>query len=310
METIYVVQEVTIHNLKDFVCLFNNERKKRFKLDYFKSKFFETPLKTPYIGFLAYIDGKPVAHCGAIPMLFRVNNETLVAAQWSDTVTSKKYQNLGLNRLLTTKVLEKCKELDIAFIFRFSNNVSSQVVRKYGWIELPRLKVYKFSIKALPVFRILTKFKFNLLYKLYFRSICFLFFGSEKRTNVGQSFNVIQNNSLDYSIDYINYKSFSINRILEIEEGLFCWCGIEEGLMVGHLSSQDLNLKTFLSKISKFCFWAGLENVKFIISDNHPWEYNLSKHQNAEEGNFVFIHNLNIELKETPVFNSCDRNIF
>jgi len=167
----YRFERLSKENLKHLVLLYNSSFNLATDVNYLEKKYNTSAFGAAYIGFLAFHNqtGQAAAYYGVFPILVKLNNTEILAAQSGDTMTHPKHQGKGLFTILAKMTYELAEKENINFVFGFPNkNSYPGFVKKLSWQHYNDINNYVITTNTLPFDKIAKKMPlFGSLYNSY-----------------------------------------------------------------------------------------------------------------------------------------------
>ncbi len=233
---------------------------------FFRNKYDTAYTGAKYIGYLAYdLQHQPIAFYGVIPTLIWCNGKTILAAQSADTMTHPGYRNMGLFKQLANLTYALCKQAGIRFVFGFPNQNSLPGFLKMGWNITESLDSFQMQVGGvLPLQKIAYKYwALRPVYNWYTNRVLKNYLSDKK--GVQNSVLADGYNGVFRDDNYLNYKTYSPTRVIEIDGVLF-WIKLQNGLQVGDIANIAPNFEISLQKLKVLARKLGLTQIYFQVS--------------------------------------------
>lgn len=206
----YRIDRISKEKIKDLVYIFKSH-KNYFTEIYFLKKFDTSFTGVSWVGYIAYHKetDEPAAYYGVFPVLLKIDDKQILAAQSGDTVTHSSHQKKGLFIILAQKTYQLCRDLNIQIVFGFPNQNSSHgFFNKLNWKRDGRIYKYILPNKSGIVKRIMRKLVPELYFKIVFHSFM----------SIKPSLQYSGQITVDKNISYLKYKKFAAKYVYSCDE--------------------------------------------------------------------------------------------
>ena len=264
----YTITPLSINNIKDLTYLYKKVFNNKYTIDLVIRKYNTSYLGVSYFGHIAYNNGEPVAFHGAIPVKMEYNSNYEIAAQYGDAMTLPKHTGKGLFTKLGKLTDEQLKEVNITFVWGFPNQNSEYgYLNKLDWQYVDRMQGFKIKTAKLTLEKAARKLHLtNQLFDLHVIKVFKKYKTSAKIK--GSVYNQGIPVSTYRNIDYYNYKSFTNNFTIAINDVLF-WIKIKNGLLVGDIETPSKqHFYKALTELKKIAITNGISEIVFQSSPN------------------------------------------
>lgn len=263
----YVFKRLTKESVFDLHLLFLESFKTRTTLIEFEQKYNTDYLGVSYIGFLAYDEkNKPVAFNGVIPVLSIINDNPVLIAQSTDTLTHPDHQYRGLNLKLALMTYELSKAEGIHFLFGIPNENSFPVfINRLHWIQNGNMQKFQVGVPMLPISQVFRKhLQLKLIYRIWVNFILLFFKKANngfENPNISKTFfGLLRNNS------FFVYKEYLKKHILIIG-GKKVWIKFDGTLKIGDIENPNKNfLLKVLRRLKLIAFFTGIQKIQYQCS--------------------------------------------
>jgi hypothetical protein len=271
----YFLKQISKNEIKDLAQVFNNTRKTKIKPSYFIRKY-NALGDGSFISVIAYYNQIPVSHSACLPFSIVKSDQTLLkSAIFVDTATVKDHQKKGLFLKTNLKLTEIAKKQNFDLLFHFPNNKTFGGLSKH--LERQHISdFYSFIIKTktiFPVLKLLNKLNCKTLIRAYFKLIIIL----SKSRRVAFESSVIRQGfyGIRHDAAYFKYKTYSSNFVLNLSGDKY-WIKPSDGIIVGDY--EIMNFESSIKKLRRFCYFAGINKINFIVNEGTKEYYLLNKH--------------------------------
>lgn len=261
----YSVQRLSALNIGHLASLYRTANNQIVPSDFLLKKYDTKKLGTSFIGFIAYSkQGLPIAYYGVIPMLLKLEGETILAAQGADTMTHPDFRKQGLFYLLARETFQLARENNIRFIFGFANQNSLPGAVKLQFQIMPSaLQLFTIKTEAPPIGRLMTKSK--ILGKIYQTYLHFTLSGRQFfPATVFQSDGL---NGVSHDQSFFEYKTYHKSYFVKLNKH-FLWLKVDGSLKVGLVKFAEEPPQNFIKKIKRLAVVLGCREVIFITNKN------------------------------------------
>lgn len=263
-------------NLKDLYTLFTAVYNKTCPESYFERKYHTAYTGLSYIGYIAYLDHKPVAYYGVIPTFLSIGQQKILAAQSCDTMTHPAHQKKGLFVKLAKQTIELARQEGIHLVFGFPNqNSYPGFIKHLGFTHADTMHRYTIRFPNTP-------------FKVLLRKLG-LTGGKQTSESVP---NILLQEGFDgvlYDQAYRTYKGYNSNTVIGTSGQRF-WVNLPKGGWIGTLA--PLNKELFSQTLRNLENLTKASSITFMISPGTGLDDALSKTMRAEKGFAVIIKNL------------------
>ncbi|MGF7081299.1 GNAT family N-acetyltransferase [Mucilaginibacter sp. UYCu711] len=262
----YITERLGLNNIADMDLLYKAVYGYERPVGFFQKKYDTDYTGVKYIGYLAYNQQhQPIAFYGVIPTLVWYNGKTVLAAQSADTMTHPGYRNMGVFRALANLTYALCKQEGISLVFGFPNQNSLPGFIKMGWHITESLDSFQIRVGGMlqlqmiarryPVLRPLYNWYTDRILKNYLKN----------KKGVQNSVLADGYNGVFRDDNYLNYKTYSPTRVIEIDGVLF-WIKLQNGLQVGDIANIAGNFDSALQKLKALARKLGITQIYFQLS--------------------------------------------
>ena len=291
----YAFARLDATNLKDLYTLFAAVYNKPCPQSYFERKYDTAYTGVTYIGYLAYLDTRPVAYYGVVPTVLSIRQQRVLAAQSCDTMTHPAHQKKGLFVKLAKQTIDLAKQEGIHLVFGFPNqNSYPGFIKHLGFTHADTMHRYTIRFSNTP-FKVLMR-KMGLAGG---RQI------SEPVSNI-----LLQegHDGVIYDQAYRTYKTYNSNTVIGTKEQRF-WVNLPKGGWIGALA--PLNKELFSQTLRNLESLTKAPSITFMISPGTGPDSALSKTMRAEKGFAVIVKNLSGKYETSRLkFQFSDIDIF
>lgn len=277
------IERLTRDKLKDVQYIIKEVFNKKYSLKYLENKY--NSLKycdVEYIGTLGYVNDKPIAFYGALPLIFTDGNNQILGVQTCDSYTKKEFQGKGVHYQLALACYDIIKPLGAHFVFAFHSENTFHSCKKLEWQEQRRIRRFEIdSGVKFSFFKVLSKYKFLKGVKEFKIKQALKEFTELKF--IENPFNKHDYISVIYSNEYIEYKNFNSNKIIQVGECIV-WLKLDFVMQIGVIQNLTKeNIKQTFTSLKNTCKKLGIKKIIIQMSDDNE-EYELLKQEfNAKE---------------------------
>jgi GNAT superfamily N-acetyltransferase len=270
-------QKMKEHSITDIAELFRKSGKRNSDTEHFSQKYAVNYTGLGFLGCVAFDGDTPVGFLGLVPVFISSDNEQMIAAQATDGIVLPKYRGHGIFEQLINRIEQLADELNIHCVSGVPNNNSLPVFQKNKkWQIHTELKTFRFQVPMFPFAQLCRRHR--IMNKLFHKYVSFLLkkYRSDhqwQETNLysGQQF------SLNRSEEYISYKTFTDNFIIELVQNK-AWLKFQGTLKIGDLTYKNLKeLKKMIHKLKVIAFFTGIRIIRFRCSENSHHYANFCK---------------------------------
>lgn len=187
---------------------------------------------------VALLGNEVVGFYGALPQRFRRGHETLVAIQVADLVVAPDLQRRGVHHLLHEVTLRHADSNKAPFLYGFCNAASQRLYQTLGW-RCHQLELFVVPVATVPIAALAARMGILLrVWQAAFRRACEPLLGS--REAFCSSYAGTNLMHVDYAADYLDYRCFSPNFVLDLGHAT-AWVRGGKELWVGDLSAANDN---------------------------------------------------------------------
>lgn len=159
-------------HLPDLRYLFREVLGIRKTLDELREKYNTEYLGVDYIGYLAFIDGKPVAFFGVLPEQFTYQNKHVLSAQAVDSMVQKVHRKKGLFTKLAAMTFDLAEINGIQFVWAFANQNSEPAsLKKQTFLLGNRMYGFRWNAAEKKHWKWLRKLKLDTLIDLRVKKV-------------------------------------------------------------------------------------------------------------------------------------------
>ena len=243
-------------------------------------------------GHFAYYQGDAVAFHGAIPMLMRFKNKLELCAQYGDAMTLKSHAGQGLFTRLGELTDQVLMEKGVKFVWGFPNQNSEYgYVNKLGWQGRERMKCYILKLNTLSsevLFR-KTKILESIKQEQIKKKLSPYLIEKKKL----QSIDTHVSGGIDRSLDFYNYKSFTPNYFIRINDTKV-WIKPLGGLLVGDLEiKSETQVLESLNDLKQLAKKLGLNKVILQASPKSELNQILKENYSSIDSWLIGYKNFN-----------------
>lgn len=298
----YRAERLSEDNLNYLIKLYKACFNLSITIELLRLKYKTSYWNVQYTGFLAFsLDCNEVAaYYGVFPILGDYKNESYLIAQSGDTMTHPNHQGKGLFVSLARLTFDFCKANGIHFVFGFPNrNSYPGFVNKLNWSHYSEIHNYVIKTGALPVDKMVKKFKFLetyyqkvVLYKLRKRLSKSRFPNSLKMQNP-EFGNIIHDDR------FYAYKQYTTFHIIEVE-GVLCSIKLDGRLWIGDIQyCEEGKFFAVMKQLIKIGKALGCSSLQISVFQNSYYDGLLNKDYKPKYINPVCCLNLSNELDPT-----------
>ena len=264
----YRLERIAEEKIQDFISLFEAVHGVRLDYEKVKGKFATEFTGAKFIGYLAYSeDSEVVSYYGVFPTLVYINGAIVLAAQSGDTMTHPNHRRKGLFEKLFSKTSQLAKTEKIKFIFGFPNLHNSYPgLLKFGWKEIHRMNSFEKVIA------------YNLYDKVRNK-----FFKKKSSIQAQRGdYNLVEKfmtsrNRLYYGRDYMEYKKYSDNHLLQLNHGII-WAKTDfNQLIIGMIKVTSNAIFNEITSIAK------KQKCRTIVFESSPNSESSAIFENKDE---------------------------
>ena len=166
--------ELTENEWSDLTNAFNEVFKKKFRVSYFKEKYFKTCLHFSIHGFLLF-DNQIVGMFSVIPRLYDFDgNEKLIGIGCDAFILSNHRKDDFFLQEIASAAYEICKKNNLYYLISIPNPTAYPYWKYYGnWIDIATLDYYILPYNISKLLKISKLF--DLISSLFFKTTLFLF---------------------------------------------------------------------------------------------------------------------------------------
>ena len=307
----YSIIRLSKQNIKHLAQLHAQVYSTKVSEDYFKKKYNTAYTGIENVGFLVYNkNDKPVAFYGVVPCFIKFENELILVAQSTDTMTHPEYRYQGMFVELSTMTFDLCKKLNIRLVFGFPNENSYHgAVTKLGWIETERMNLFTIDVKSLPLHSFLKKIKLRKLYNLYCHYIL-------KKWSVplnGVDNSVLQDGftGVDRNENYLLYKTYTSTKVLKIDDCKI-WISNRNNLLIGDIEGMNQNNFTgVIHQLKNMAKKIGVKKIQFLCCEETKLDKIFASGYKSEKSFPVLFQNFGSPVSLNKMkFTFADIDIF
>jgi hypothetical protein len=271
------IHRLTPDRLKDVQYLAKKVYNYHYDLDYLKHKYNSKQYcEIEDVCVLGYVDNKPIAFYGAIPVVLIKGNNRVLFAQTCDSYTLPEFQGKGVHSTLANASYSLMKTYNIKGVFALHSDNTFNACKKLGWESSRNLFLIQITTKILiPWQKILDKTRYtSTLSKNRINKILSSFEKSEKIENIFCK----DYYGVDYSREYLSYKNSYFCHILEIQ-GCKISVKIKSIIYVGAIENINLeNANEVISSLKYLAKKLGTDKIVIELDEEHPGFAILSKY--------------------------------
>lgn len=268
-----VIHRLTRERLKDVQIVIREAFQRHIEIDQLLAKY-DTSIFSEhnYLCTVGYIDEKPIAFYGAIPLVFDYEGQRILGVQACDSYTHPDFQRQGIHYKLAQASYTLMRNAGVSFVYAFHSALTMKACERLGWsLHQEFVRFHIPTNRKWPIFRVLSRFKWlkglkKVAIKRAIRG------WNEKEVMVNQ---YVGKNALvvPFSPEYTKYKNQRNNRILEIE-GCTVWLRLDYIVQVGAIDGlTDENMNHVLNRLRKLARAIGAKEVVFqMYPDGDQYE--------------------------------------
>jgi hypothetical protein len=222
------------------------------------------------LGYMAFVDGQPVAFYGVIPVLFNIGGQQIKAAQSLSTMVHPLYRTDLVFLELAELTQELARISGFKFFFGWPNN--PKLFNKIlGWRFLHNMQKFQFSTPTLPLGKIAWKIpRLYNTYNVYFRSLC------KQYEEAGilahpPAFCEDEDNFVLRNVEYLRYKQ-ALGSVFIQMCGKRIWINKDYRLKIGDMEHCNIGeFEEIIRNLKGLACLAGLNEIVFVVSDQSFW---------------------------------------
>lgn len=311
----YRFEKLNDNNIKDLVPIYISAFKKNICLEELIKKFDTSFTGLKNVGFIAYSkENEPAAFYGVFPCYMDYNGKKILVCQSGNTMTHENHQRKNLFVTLAKITYEYCKDNGIHLVFGFPNkNSYPGFVNKLNWTHKENIQAYITKTTCLPFVMLgrLLPFLKSIIEKYRTKKLENL---QVSRTPFKSILHDGAVNVMDHSADFLLYKTYHKNYLLEIN-GKKVWVKISDMfLLVGDIEyCEKHNFMELVNGLHRLCFWLGIPHLRFHVSPGCLLEEYLmalaKKHDQSYPIGYTMFSDQAIEM-DTVKFTLADYDTF
>ena len=293
----YRTEQLDDSNLKDVHFLYEKIFKQHISIDNLAKKYDTSYTGISHVTFLAYDGEKPIAFYGALPQRMNYNGESILAVHTCDSLTLPEYQRKGLHKMLALKAYDLMRKEGVRFVYAFHSENTFHSCKKLDWKLTYSIKGFLIKTTNIPVAKAVRKFKPLIEpFDNYARNVLAPYL---IEANQFENSNESEGLYHDYNAAFFNYKCFTNNFIIQIENVNF-WLNVTSRVSVGDvLFETESDLLNGIEKLRKLTSKLGLNEILFQTTPGTRIEQILSKHFTGFEswkvGYYLFDNQIDID---------------
>lgn len=304
------IESLSEKHIEAIALLFQNTRKKKLSLQFFKKKYSTSCCKQDLLGkVLLSGQNNLVGFCGTTLYKFeKPNKDTLFFGQLGDLLMRPDQQGKGYFKQLLDELELETRNRAIDALFVFPNENAQPIFRnRSNWLHIGDLAVYGFRTSSYPLLKVLNKLGINHLF-YYWAGL----FGSRRNARTNWSKVNTQAIHVRAEQSYFDYKKYGHYRFHTYSDKEIIW-SLSDGMIIN--ASQVKTIEELLNEIKflkRFCKWRGVHQFRYICHNQSPLG-KLLKETGVKELNElpVFFRSFNETIDpEKVVFQGFDRNAF
>lgn len=291
----YRFESLNERNIHHLITLYKQVFGTNYSLEFIKAKYQNDYTSINAQGHFAFMNEKPVAFHGAIPVIMHQNGKRELCAQYGDAMTLKSHAGNGLFTILGQKTDQLLKELEVKFAWGFPNQNSEYgYVNKLAWKGKARMQCYIIKINSYSTEQLFRKTKI---------------FSKQNQNRINQklegitaekvNLNSIKNETLggiERSKAFYDYKRFTPNFFIHLN-GTKVWVKPQGGLLVGDIEIQsEKQLLETIDSLKDLANTLGLHQLILQASPKSELNQLLKKHYTAIDSWLIGYKNFNSEL--------------
>ncbi len=249
-------------HLSDVSYIIRKAFKKKLSVEYLQNKYNSSHHKIDKVATIAYNGKIPIAFYGAIPQMFRSNDQDFLIAHACDSFTLPEYQKKGLHFNLAEMSYKLMRESEIKMVYAFHSENTFYSTKKLNWEKHIEMKRFHFYTQKLSFAKMYNKLSLeNITVKKAIR--LFEPYLTE----------VFENPILDdkkryqvYSDSFYNYKeSFNRHFKININDCVF-YLKVGAIIHIGHFEfPTNESLKKAISILKMLCIKIGVNEILFQV---------------------------------------------
>jgi hypothetical protein len=292
--------KVGLADVRDLIEIVYN---RKYSLNYIEKKY--STLKycgVEYIATLGYLNNEIIAFYGALPILFKQDGKKVLAVQTCDSFTRKEYQGQGVYYKLAKASYEIMKQAGAEFTFAFHSENTFHSCKKLGWEILEHKQ--RFQIETgikLPVFKLWSKYP--IFAKVKHKKVNKAIQQFEKHLEFKNDYIERGFLSADYSREFIEYKNYLNNRIIEIA-GCKIWLKFDFIMLVGAFSDlNENNIEEVLKGLNKIAKKLKINEILIQLNKKSKEYKMISKFYTSKESFLIgyYLFNPNIDVNNIRI---------
>ncbi len=272
-------------NLADLAGLYLSAFNVRVSKEYLSKKYNTEQFGLKYVGYIAYApDGTAAAYYGVFPMILEYGGQKILAAQSGDTMTHANHRGKQLFTKLAKATYQLAREEGIEFVFGFPNkNSYPGFVKHLDWQIIGEMESFVIRVPGIPLNAVAKRWGiFSPAYQWLVKKLLRGY--TTKRIPFGNSLAAPDKITVRHDLNYLNYRSFSKNYILDLG-GKLCWVKLEGNLFVGDIDRMNHDeFIIVLKKLKSIARITGSIKIVFLFSPESPWKGMLLQHAELQQG--------------------------
>ena len=186
--------------------------------------------------FVALLGDELVGFYGLLPQRLRQGGKTFLALQVTDVMVARGHQQHGLHRQLCAAGLHQARSSNVSLVYGFVNELSHRVYQSLGW-HTHQLEMFVLQVVTLPIAPLAARTGvLRQFWERAFHRACRPHLGPrETFRNSAAATNLMH---VDYAADYLAYRCFSPNHVLDFGSAR-AWVRGGAQLWVGDLNAPD-----------------------------------------------------------------------
>ncbi len=307
----YTIEPIGENNYADVAKLHYIVFGKYVDPQYYRNKYNTSKIGLESIGFLiSYKDKTPVAFCGMIACHIGYQDQRIQAGQFLDAMTHPQHRGKGLymeiNELICSTAIEKGFKL----FFGFPNqNAHPMFLNRAPWVCEQRMQCFEIKTNAIPFSYILKIPFLKAAYKGYQNAILKPWLDSDKSFS-----NLIINEDFAGVVrdrNYIDYKSYTGNKIIHLSNGAKAWIKAGFHLYLGDIELNGNDFESTLNEIKKIATRLGISRIIFQTSEGTALYHHFKKHYQSFETFFILLKDEGSDIPMDQLkFSFADIDIF
>lgn len=291
----YRTERLSDSNLADVKYLYETVFRQHISLEHLRQKYDTSYLGVKHLTYLAYDGEKPIAFYGSVPQKMNHNGSSFLAVHTCDSLTLPEYQRQGLHKMLALKAYDLMKKYGVKFVYAYHSENTFYSCKKLDWELAFTMKGFSIKTNRFPFGKAVRKIR---PLKSQFEDYALRVL---KPYRIATSSFSNSNHGLcqEYNSDFFDYKSFTTNTIVELNNTNF-WLKISNRVCVGDVNfKSESDLLDGIKALKGITNKLGLNEILFQTTPGTEIERVLSKHYPSFEswkvGYYLFDKDVHIE---------------